>query len=387
MAFLPLTDNNGSIETVGAEATGIQLQLDTTTAGMIDDSARLRIPYRVRETTTFRLQIRSESEDPDNPVPLNSTDFTVVIHRARDAGDTTPPDVPTIAHIPSLSPWVATKGVVLDMDGHVDGNSPLRDVWELTLPRFMSITGAAHILRFSRSGGSEYLAIPLVEDDQIHVHFRDRVPITDANIFPNSYVSLDYALNYHAVRGNTDFSDITDVARKSALLVKATDYIERRFARLFTGTKSNKSGALSWPRTGGRYRDSGELIDHKIVPVGVLYACCEYARIAAAVGDLLTNRTERDVGGESSGVGSVQTNRSYDRRLRGTRIRQSSLVEDTTLPEYPNADLLMENLLKNAATGGGVSPISTGLDKPRRFNDNQFPTFPTGIISDYYGDL
>lgn len=57
----------------------------------------------------------------------------------------------------------------------------------------------------------------------------------------NSYVTADYAATYHSDRGN-------DWQGGDALLVRATDYIDRQFGDRFLGFRTDPEQSLEWPR-------------------------------------------------------------------------------------------------------------------------------------------
>lgn len=88
----------------------------------------------------------------------------------------------------------------------------------------------------------------------------------------NSYASVQYFRDYHADRGS-DTSSYTD-AEVEHSLVRATDYIDRRWGGSFVGMRTSGYQSLEWPRTSAFYND-GRFIDG--VPVEVRQATCEYA--------------------------------------------------------------------------------------------------------------
>ncbi|MGI4886105.1 MAG: DnaT-like ssDNA-binding protein [Janthinobacterium lividum] len=62
----------------------------------------------------------------------------------------------------------------------------------------------------------------------------------------NSYVSVEYADAYHALRDNAAWA-AKATPTKQAALVKATDYIEQAYGQRFVGTATLGS-LLAWPR-------------------------------------------------------------------------------------------------------------------------------------------
>jgi hypothetical protein len=61
----------------------------------------------------------------------------------------------------------------------------------------------------------------------------------------NSYVDLEYADAYHAVRGNSLWTGTDE--QKQAALIKATDYIEQVYGQRFIAFGYSDS-LLAWPR-------------------------------------------------------------------------------------------------------------------------------------------
>jgi hypothetical protein len=65
----------------------------------------------------------------------------------------------------------------------------------------------------------------------------------------NSYCEVVQADSYHEERGNADWLDET-AAKKAAALVRACDYLERAYGRLWKGARSSARQKLSFPRFG-----------------------------------------------------------------------------------------------------------------------------------------
>lgn len=96
--------------------------------------------------------------------------------------------------------------------------------------------------------------------------------LEDGDVTANSYASVEFFLSYWAERG-LDYSDY-DAEAVQANLIKATDYIERRFFGRFKGRRLVENQSLSFPRS-YLYNREGTRID--IVPPAVRKACAEYA--------------------------------------------------------------------------------------------------------------
>jgi len=64
-----------------------------------------------------------------------------------------------------------------------------------------------------------------------------------------SYISIEFADIYHTLRANSVWVNLTDEALKVAALVKATDYVDRRWRDQFIGDPLTTTQALAFPRT------------------------------------------------------------------------------------------------------------------------------------------
>ena len=197
----------------------------------------------------------------------------------------------------------------------------------------------------------------------------------------NSYVSVAYADAYFSDRGRTDWTGSDSVKEKA--LVRATDYLDQRFAHRWKGGKASADNPLSWPRKGVTLSD-GSPVEDDVVPAPILKAVSEYARlaltrtelapIAAEVGSDQTGRVRRRSTSETIGPISTQTDEEYeDLSMRQVNAAQfgrgdtSLVLNQASLPEYPMADLWLEELLRNIDTtpaqqGVGVSVSGAGDD-------------------------
>lgn len=165
----------------------------------------------------------------------------------------------------------------------------------------------------------------------------------------NAYVTVVYADAYHSDRGNATWTGST-AARQTAI-IKATDYIDKRFGKRFRGERQQKDQNLEWPRLGA-YDDDGFPLDGvDQLPRNLQKACAEYALKALVLGDLLPDPSET-VGGaltmRRDKVGPLEEERQYGREGGNSgRDPVSGLVSTPNVPEYPAADLLMQELIKS----------------------------------------
>jgi hypothetical protein len=193
----------------------------------------------------------------------------------------------------------------------------------------------------------------------------------------NAYVSQAYVDTHHADRNNTRWTDFT-TPEKEASIIRATDYIDKRFGRQFLGIRRQKEQGLEWPRLDAFDNDGFLLTDVDEVPRQLEKACAEYALRAAICGVLApdplppvpkqsmeTGAGERDtnvITGEvvrsRDKIGPLEEERWFESRSQtigknlaaGATSVKSSLVNDFVIPEYPEADLWLEELLRSSMT-------------------------------------
>ena len=186
----------------------------------------------------------------------------------------------------------------------------------------------------------------------------------------NSYASVSYANDYHDGRGNTlwTHSSVTDSDKEQAL-VRATDYIEKRFGHKFRGWKESSTQALQWPRIDAE-DNSGYLLPD--IPDKLKQAVAEYALRSVSLHELspdpispvpkqvnLHGQTRDlsstgEVSKKTEKVGPIEESTEYrfgdDTVTAAGLATKSSLVSDYNIPEYPAADMLLEELLTNVST-------------------------------------
>lgn len=184
-----------------------------------------------------------------------------------------------------------------------------------------------------------------------------------------AYITEAEADDHHGDRNNTRWDDYTS-AEKLAAIIRATDYVDKRFGRRFRGTKRSKDQALEWPRISALDDDHFLLNDVDAVPRQLKKAIAEYALRAAICGVLapdpilpvpkqsLESGADDDRTSTGSGqvvrkkerIGPVEEDTWYESSSSnlsaGARTVQSGLVDDYAIPAYPEADLWLEELLK-----------------------------------------
>ena len=191
----------------------------------------------------------------------------------------------------------------------------------------------------------------------------------------NGYVSQAFVDTHHADRNNTVWVDFTAPERDAAI-IRATDYIDKRFGRRFVGIRRGKEQGLEWPRLDAFDYDGFLLTSVDAIPRQLQKACAEYALRAALCGVLSpdplppvpkqsmeTGAAARDtdvVTGEvirkRDKVGPLEEERWFESRSQtigknlaaGATSVKSSLVNDFVIPEYPEADMWLEELLNSS---------------------------------------
>lgn len=191
----------------------------------------------------------------------------------------------------------------------------------------------------------------------------------------NAYVSESFVDTFHADRNNTSWADATS-PEKQAAIIRASEYIDKRFGRRFRGFRKLKEQALEWPRLSS-FDDDGFLFSGTDdLPRQLEKAAAEYSLRAFLCGVLApdpippvpkqslesgeTDRTDEagtvitgEVTRKKERVGPIEEETWYETTSQvlgknlaaGAKGIQSSLVNDFVIPEYPEADLWLEELL------------------------------------------
>lgn len=188
----------------------------------------------------------------------------------------------------------------------------------------------------------------------------------------NAYIEAAYADTYHGNRLNSYWAALS-ADQKAASIIKATDYLDKRFIRRYRGDRMVFDQALGWPRIGAYDNDRYALMD---VPRQIQKACAEYA-LRAAIYNVLApdamrmtpsqdmtsatpngDQTDVIVGpvrSKTEKVGPLEESTTYDSLAQianasvdGSRSEQSAVVDDWYIPQYPEADLIVEELLESS---------------------------------------
>ncbi len=183
----------------------------------------------------------------------------------------------------------------------------------------------------------------------------------------NAYITTAFFDSFHTDRGRPAAVAIADGVKK-ACIIRASDYIDKRFGRRFRGTRSTHQQEMEWPRLGA-VDDSGYVlatVDE--IPRRLKQACAEYAMRAAVYSELAPDPlmpvpTQDFTGNElpdpstDAGPGAVKEIREkvdivetetiyeWPRAKPPTKAGVSDLIDSAHIPEYPAADMLIESLL------------------------------------------
>jgi hypothetical protein len=149
----------------------------------------------------------------------------------------------------------------------------------------------------------------------------------------NGYCDIEFVSEYLTDRGRaTEWLALSEDEQSSAI-IRATDYIEKRFGSLFIGEVLVAEQALSFPRV-----DLG-------LPLKIKQATAEYA-LRATTTSLLVDGLLPAVKREKKKIATLEKEIEY---LDSRTINTSSLVSN--LPSYPEADLLIEPFLRSRTSG------------------------------------
>lgn len=184
----------------------------------------------------------------------------------------------------------------------------------------------------------------------------------------NAYVDVAFADAHHLDRGNAGWTGSATV--KEQAIVRATDYVDKRFGRKFRGFRQGKAQALEWPRIDAFDDDDFLFSDVDVIPRQLKKAVAEYALRALLLKPLAPDPAlpfqDRDTIGtgstqsSGSGAGAIVASRQkvgpIETETKNSESTSSSIhtskgssqVEGWMIPAYPEADLLIEELLRSS---------------------------------------
>lgn len=154
----------------------------------------------------------------------------------------------------------------------------------------------------------------------------------------NAYIALAAWKIHHDDRGRVYTDAYTD-AEIQAAIVKASDYLDKRFAKRYRGTKAGTVQGLQWPRNNAIDIDNRTMTG---IPDALLKAAAEYAWVSLTLGTELCP-VPGDYAGAitSEKIGPITTKYSENNR---PMVTSGNMIEG--LPAYPEADLWVEQLIE-----------------------------------------
>ena len=168
----------------------------------------------------------------------------------------------------------------------------------------------------------------------------------------NAYVTTAFVDQYLEDRGRSAENAWTASldAVKQAAIIKATDFVEKRYDSRWPGTVADTGQLLAWPRVGA-VAISGVATPEDTVPLPLMQGVAEYAVRSLAV-TLLPDPTSAASG--SSGVvkrlkekvGPIETDTTYE--------VAAGLTAVSVIPSYPAADLLIDKIARKVGPSYGA---------------------------------
>ena len=167
----------------------------------------------------------------------------------------------------------------------------------------------------------------------------------------NAYISAAYYTTHHTDRGRSGLPTIPADPIIEAAIVRATDYVEKRWRTRFKGRPLLSTQGLHFPAIDAYDRHERNLSDDA-VPVQMEKAVAEYALMAIRVGVIAPNPAHHapaeaiDGTIGDAGLGQVTQEKVdvIDTKYAKTTDRRQPW-EDTSLPEVPEADNWIKELL------------------------------------------
>jgi DnaT-like ssDNA binding protein len=179
----------------------------------------------------------------------------------------------------------------------------------------------------------------------------------------NAYVDVAFADTYHSDRNHTNWTGSTTL--KQAAIIRASEYVDKRFGRKFRGARQAERQGLEWPRLDAFDDDDYALNGINLIPQQLKKAVAEYALRALRKGELApdpvspvpkmdnsdpaqgtTSQTVNSGIVLSEKVGPIETEYADPRESQeSTRFPMGFLVDDDFIPAYPAADLWLQELV------------------------------------------
>lgn len=191
----------------------------------------------------------------------------------------------------------------------------------------------------------------------------------------NAYIDVAYFRDFHETRGLAAAALTADPFSDDAVaaaIIRATDYVDKRFGNKFVGWRYGRESdqSLEWPRLDARDINNVFIYSNEI-PKGLKKAVAEYAKISLYIGELLKNPapmfnsvdpvtgiTTVNQGGilerDRSKVGPIEEEKWFSQQqwrlvLNGRAAgMESQMVSMVNLPEYPAADEWLNSIVRTS---------------------------------------
>lgn len=169
----------------------------------------------------------------------------------------------------------------------------------------------------------------------------------------NAFITVAFYKSYWTDRGISVKETDTQI---QAAIVRATDYIEKRFGTQYKGERATLTQTLSFPRSDVVI--DGITLPDDALPAQLLAATAEYARRARKYAELAPDKPvsfdRESVDGDTiSGTGLVVEKEEQVGPLseRTVYVDPTTSTTSPSMPAYPGADLLMAPLLRSGGRG------------------------------------
>jgi len=183
----------------------------------------------------------------------------------------------------------------------------------------------------------------------------------------NAYITAQQFKDHHDDRGQDYTTPLADDPAIQVAIVLATDYVDKRFGRRFRGCRQSSVQGLEWPRLDAYDDDNFPL---QGVPSALVKAVAEYALLAGQLDRNLAPLSPPDFGVLDPATGEVTNDSSG--RITGKQEKVGPIEDETRyadgnssgqpmvgtgnliqrIPEYPQADLWMEELITSYTDRG-----------------------------------
>lgn len=175
----------------------------------------------------------------------------------------------------------------------------------------------------------------------------------------NSYADQSDADAYQTDRGRQSWLNATSEV-KDAALVRATEYIEGRFALRFVGEPLGDVQTLSWPRANAVYPRTGNAFPNDEVPADIVTATILYAaEVIGPDGDDLENMTELAITPELDNTGQQVVRKREKVDVLEEETEYSGAVTGSTalrtVRPIPEADRLINRWTRGSSGRSGLT--------------------------------